>query len=278
MFEYSDAVNITAISGQNITLENASTIRIGDTIIIQGTTGMNLDKVTNNNATAENGGTTAFVVKSKSGNVITIADAIGNVANNLMCRHIHGIQEFGEGIVFYTGEEYPESYIMYMNPYQNSNIDGDNINNNRWFEDVVRLNSGKNAYQRGLGVYLRSDGKIVFIADSNSPQMARLSVRNKEIKMGNYGIHVFELADIDNATSISKIQGLNAGYALYYIMGILFFSDYKGKTHYSEDEGDTWKFLSVDGLTKSIHLGFTNMEQAHFFETNKTQVMIKRKS
>lgn len=276
IFEYADAVTITSISGKNFTLSSASGLRVGDVVVIQGTTGTSYDKIANNVASETNGGLTAFVIKTISGNVVTLADSIGNVANNLMCRHIHGIQEFGQGVVFYTGEEYPESYIMYMNPFQSSANDGTNMNNARWFDEVVRLNAGKNAYQRALGVYLRSDGKVVFIADSNSPNIAKLEVRGKSIMMGNYGIHIFDLADIDNATTLTKIQGLNAGYALYFLNGVLFFSDYKGKTYYSEDEGDSWKFLCVDGLTKSLHLGFCDYQQTHFFEVSKEQVVLKK--
>lgn len=279
IFEYSEAISVSSISGKNFTLASASGLNEGDTIILTGTATGDYAKILNNDATATEGGQTAFVIKSISGNVITLADVIGNVRNNLSCRHIHGVAEFGQGLCVYTGEEYPESWFIYICPNMVSDSDGVNVNDARWENSIVRLNAGENAFQRALGIYLRSDGKIVYIADSNAPYIEKLEVRGHEIKMGNYGIHVFDLADIDDASmNLSKIQALNAGYALYYIAGVLFFSDYNGKTYYSEDEGDTWKFICKAGGWKNIIVGFDkNKRRFYFNRTRNEQFVIEFK-
>lgn len=270
LFEYDETgLAVSSVSGKNITMESVTGLAVGDIIIIEGTaTGGYANLLTTTiNSTTKVGNGPVFVIKSISGNVITIADIIGNPKNNLFCRHIHGVAEFGEGLCIYTGEEYPESWFIYLNPYMEDIANGTNQNNARWVDDVVRLNASKTAYQRALGIVLRPDGKVVYIADSNNPQSTKLTVRGKDIKMGNYGLFVFDLADIDdNSGALTKIPGVNAGYALYHIGGVLLYSDYKGKTYYSEDWGDTWKYLCTDGNTKSKVIGFDADRRRYYFD------------
>lgn len=275
IFEYGEAVSVSSISGKNLTIANAAGLNVGDTIILTGTGTGDYAKLLNNEASETEGGQTAFVIKSISGNVITLADVIGNVHNNLSCRHIHGVAEFGQGLCIYTGEEYPESWFIYLCPNMNSASDGVNVNDNRWENSVVRLNAGENAFQRALGVYLRPDGKVVYIADSNAPYNKKLEVRGKELKMGAYGIHIFELSDIDNTEgSLSKIQALNAGYALYFIAGVLFFSDYNEKTYYSTDNGDTWNFVCKAGGLKNRIIGFDRGRRRFYFNVTRNEQFV----
>lgn len=268
IFEYGDSIAVSSISGKNVTLSSSSGLNVGDTIIFVGTGTGDYAKILNNDASATVGGQTAFVIKSISGDVITLADVIGNVQNNLMCRHIHGVAEFGQGLCIYTGEEYPESWFIYLCPSMNSNSEGVNMNNSRWTDSVVRLNAAESAFQRALGIYLRSDSKVVYIADSNSPYNKKLEVRGKDINMGGYGIFVFSLSEIDDTSMhLSKLQAINAGYCLYFLAGKLFFSDYNGNTYYSEDEGDTWKFICKGGFTKNVLLGFDKNKRRFYFNT-----------
>lgn len=271
LFEYGDAVTVSSASGTTFTVSDASGLAVGDVVIFEGTAAGGYAKLltTSIDSTTKVGNGNIFVITAISGNDLTIADAVGNPKNNLFCRHIHGLCLFGQGLCIYTGEEYPESWMIYMNPCMDSVYDETNMNNNRWETDTVRLNASENAYQRSLGVYLRSDGKMVYIADTNQPQSAKLTVRDKNIKMGNYGVMVFPLSDIDNAASaITKIPGVNAGYALYYVGGVLLFSDYYGKTYYSDDEGDTWKYLCRGLGDKCKLLGFDRFAKRFYFNTD----------
>ena len=275
LFEYSSPVAVSAISGGVATVADASGLAIGDTVILQGTATGDFAKILNNSASATVGGEVVFVVKAISGNNVTLADAVGNPKNNLMCRHIHGVSIFGQGFCVYTGEEYPESWFMYFAPKFNStNISV--VNDASW--TPTRLNSGANAHQRSLGVYLRKDGKMIAIADSPYPFDNRVeTVDGAYLKGSNFGVHVFDVKDInDAAMSISKIPNLNAGYALYYTGGLLFFSDYHGKTYVSRDEGDTWEFVCQDGTSKNILVGFDHQHKRYVFNTlTKQQFVIE---
>ena len=278
IFEYdANGLSVSSVSGKNITMQSVDGLAVGDVIIFEGTaTGGYANLLTTSiDSTTKVGNGPVFFIKTISGNVITIADAIGNPKNNLFCRHIHGVAEFGQGVCIYTGEEYPQSWFIYLNPYLEDIGDGTNANNAQWKDDVVRLNSSENAYQRALGVILRPDGKVVYIADSNNPQTAKLSIRGKDIKMGNYGLVVFDLADIDdNSTALTKIEGVNAGYALYRLGDILLYSDYYGKTYYSEDWGDNWKYLCEDNYTKSKVVGFDAKRTRFYFNLERGEQSI----
>ena len=279
IFEYGSAINVSSISGGVATLADASGLSVGDTIILQGTATGDYAKILNNDASATEGGQVVFTVTAISGNNVTLADAVGNPRNNLMCRHIHGVNIFGQGLCFYTGEEYPESWFIYIAPKFNTTA-ASVVNDNSWTNTVKRLNSGANAHQRSLGVYLRNDGKMVAIADSPYPFDNRVELADGTYLQGtNFGVHIFDVKDINDASmSISKIPNLNAGYSLYYIGGVLFFSDYHGKTYYSKDEGDTWIYICQDNTAKNILIGFDKLHKRYVFNTmNENQFVIEFK-
>ena len=282
IFEYDEnGVAVSSASGPAFTLANASGFQVGDIVILEGTATGGYAKLltTSIDATTKVGNGPVFVITAISGNDVTLADIVGNPKNNLFCRHIHGVTEFGQGICIYTGEEYPESWFVYMNPYFGDIANGTNPNNTQWETDTIHLNSSPNAFQRALGIILRPDGKCVYIADSNQPQSAKLTVRGKDIKMGNFGVMVFPLEDIDdNSKALTKINGVNAGYALYNLGNILFYADYYGKTFYSVDWGDSWKYLGTMSPTKSFFIGRgKNFKTFYFNQTRGTQFCIEIK-
>ena len=275
IFEYSESVVVSSVSGNQFVLADASSINVNDVVILQGTATGDFAKMLNNDASVTNGGNVVFVVKAKNENNITLADAIGNPKNNLMCRHIHGVAEFGQGICIYTGEEYPESWFIYLAPYINDINNGVNMNNARWATSVVRLNSSKNAFQRSLGVYLRPDGKMIYVADSNDPFIKKAEALGKDIKMGAHGVFVTDISSIDNPTdNISKIDAVNDIYCLYKLGNILFVSDYRGYTYYSKDEGDTWNYICKDGTEKHILVGFDKFKTRFVFNTTRANQFV----
>lgn len=275
LFDYSTPISVQSTSGDAFVLSDASGFSVGDTIVLQGSATGDFAKILNNDASATNGGDNVFVIKAKSGNSVTIADAIGNPKNNLMCRHIHGVADFGQGVCVYTGEEYPESWYIYLAPYTNSTNDGTNMDNERWETSVVRLNSSINAFQRSLGVYLRPDGKMVFVSDSNAPYIKKAEALGKEIKMGGHGVFVTEIADIDDAANnISKIDALNDIYCLYKLGNILFISDYNGNTYYSKDEGETWVYICRGASTKNLLVGFDRYKRRFVFNTQRKEQFV----
>lgn len=282
IFEYDEnGVAVSSASGTAFTLTSTSGFQIGDIVILEGTATGGYAKLltTSIDATTKVGNGPVFVITGISGNNATLADIVGNPKNNLFCRHIHGVTEFGQGICIYTGEEYPESWFVYMNPYFGDIANGTNPNNTQWETDTIHLNSSPNAFQRALGIILRPDGKCVYIADSNQPQSSKLTVRGKDIKMGNFGVIVFPLEDIDdNSKALTKINGVNAGYALYNLGNILFYADYYGKTFYSVDWGDSWKYLGTMSPTKSFFIGWgKNAKTFYFNQTRGTQFCIEIK-
>ena len=275
LFEYSEAVAVSSLDGDKFVLADASGFAVGDTVILQGTATNDFADILNNSASATEGGNVVFTVKAKDGNKLTLADAIGNPKNNLMCRHIHGVAEFGQGVCIYTGEEYPESWYIYLAPYTNSTNDGENFDNERWVSSVVRLNSSRYAFQRSLGVYLRPDGKMVYVADSNAPFIKKAEALGKDIKMGGHGVFVFDIADIDDATgNISKIDAVNDIYCLYKLGNILFISDYRGNTYYSKDEGETWIYICKGVGEKNLLVGFDRYKRRFVFNTQRANQLV----
>lgn len=278
LFEYDEDINVSSISGSSITLNDASSLNEGDVIVIVGSATGDYAKLLAGsiNSTTGVADGNAYIITNISGNIITIADSIGNPKNNLFCRHIHGVSNFGQGVCVYTGEEYPEGWIVYISPYMEYTVDNSIVNNNKWFNDVVRLNSTSESHQKSLGVYLRSDGKMISISDSVSPYVSRFSVRGKDVKMTNMGLHIFAMEDIDDASkSIAKFQNSNCGYGLYMLGALLFYSDYYGNTYYSPDEGDTWTFICRAGGTKSILIGWDMNGKRFFFHgSNNNQIVV----
>lgn len=267
LFEYGSPIDVTAISGQVFTLQSATGLNVGDVVIFTGSASGDYAKIINTSYSASIGGESAFVITDIDGNDIKLADVIGNVDNNLMCRHLHGISEFGEGIVMFTGEEYPYGWEVFIMPYMQG-VSG-NQDNALWRNSVVRLNSSPNSFQRLLGTYLRSDGKMVLITDSSKPYDKKLSVRNQDIIMSNCGVFVIDIDDIDDSSkALSKIPFVSIGYALYNIFGVLLYTDYHQKTYYSTDEGNTWKFLCEGGGRKSRVRGSDANGTRYYFDDN----------
>lgn len=282
IFEYGNSVNITSIEigpETKITVSN-NVFNVGSIVVIEGThTGVNYPKIINNTTSGNSAGTgVMFVVLKISSNTLTLGEVIGNPENNLFCRHIHGISEFGNGLCLYTGEEYPESWFIYIRPSMLSASDGYNMNTgalDRTAWESIRLNSSKDAQQRSLGVYLRSDGKMISMADSNFPILGKLTVRGLPVNMGNFGLSIFDLVDIDDASKcIPKLTGVNAGYSLYPIGGSLFFSDLKGKTYISYDEGDTWEYVCTDGTDKSFIIGWDKDKKRFYFNNARNKQFV----
>lgn len=281
IFEYGNEINVTGVNGTIITLSDASSLSVRDTIVLVGTATGDYAKLLTDNIDSTTGipNGNVFVISAKSGNNITISDSIGNPKNNLFCRHIHGLSNFGQGVVVYTGEEYPEGWMVYISPYMENDELYGNVNNNRWFNDVVRLNSTSTSQQKSLGMYLRPDGKILTASDSVSPYVTRMQVRGKDIKMVNMGLVKFELENIDDATkSELLIPNSNCGYALFKLGHLLFYSDYYGNTYYSIDEGDSWKFIYQGSGTKSIIRGWDKNARRYYFDgANNNQCIIELK-
>lgn len=281
IFEYGNELTVTGISGSSITLSDASSLAVGDHIVITGSATGDYAKLLTSNidSTSGVGDGNVFIVTAKNGNVITIADSIGNPKNNLFCRHIHGISNFGNGVCMFTGEQYPDGWFIYVCPDMDYPTDSTVVNSSRWKDSVVRLNAAENGHQRSLGVYLRKDGKMVSISDNSGPYASRLQVRGKDIMMGNFGVYVFSLSEIDDVEGqLSKIPNLNACYALYNIGGLLFLSDKLGQTYYSTDEGDTWKHICTAGSDKNKLVGFDKNEKRFFFNyTNGNQFIVEVK-
>lgn len=280
IFDYdTNIINVNSFSGTTLTLA-ATGLAVGDVVVLEGNSTGDFAKLltTNIDATTGIADGPVFYVKEVSGNNVVLCDTLGNTKNNLFCRHIHGISEFGSGYCIYTGEEYPLSWFIYILPKYESFANGVNMNDSVWTDYVLRLNASENAYQRSLGVYLRSDGKCVYIADTSKPLTAKMQIRGKDFVQNNCGLHVFDLQDIDDASkTITKIANLNVGYALYHIGSWLMFSDYYGKVFISKDYGDTWEFVCQNNETNQDFIGFDDNNRFFFNSKAGKQLVITKK-
>jgi len=263
IFSYGDAVAITAFSKANgavATVADATEINIGDTVVITGDSGnTDWNRYVNNTADSKTGGNgVMFKVRSKSGNNLTLYDVIGNPDNNIFCRHIHVCTEFGNGIVLGTGELYPQSWLVYIQPYTGRTpADYNNMNKDLWRDSVFRLNSSENGLQRTLGLYLTSNNDVLWASDEPAIYTTLAQIRGRDFVSNSFGIWKFKISDIDDRNkSKLMLPAVNALYQLRRIGSVLLCSDYYGVTYISRDEGETWEYVCTGGGSKTVITGF----------------------
>lgn len=201
-FDYRDELNITAATNAEqgvFTLSDASDIIVGDCVCITGTASGEWGSLANTSYPANDGGNGIFfMVTEKDGNNIKLATCIGNPHNPLFCTHIHATNEAWNGVVLSTGEEYPESWAIY-------------VDTNRTDAFSYRLNSSELGLSRSCGLVVNSDNTVLYAADTAtavySENKEQVTGRTDKLILPPLGIWKFGLKDIDDHSKYELLQG-----------------------------------------------------------------------
>ena len=272
IFEFTTPTAVTGFSRANpavVTVASATGIEVGDIVCFDGDAS---DAQWNalRNTTAGTSGATAggngrlYIVTVKSGNNLTLADPLGNPHNNLTTRHIHSINEAANGIIIGGGEGHPEGWLIFMNTGYLPTMDS------RWTS--YRLNSSEDGLQRTLGVYLRSDNKILFSSDTNNKlvKFDQITGRSEELSTFSSGLWIGDYKDIDDWTKFkNKLPNVAPAYHFRRIGTALIYVSQFGETYISFDEGDTWDHIITDDSSKDNLLGFDKGRNRFYFSGQK---------
>ena len=165
---------ITELSGWSIVKGTETVINFSvahglannDIVAFTGSAGAEWNQLTTSELTADSIGDNVYMVAVNSTTQITLKPYRGSYDDNLQCRHIHSVNETKSGIVFATGEAYPQGWTMFLKIAQTDGAEVlDAMTEN--FQ-VYRLNSGENSLQRACGVIMiedDADPTIIFNSD-----------------------------------------------------------------------------------------------------------------
>ena len=272
IFEFTTPTSVTGFSRANpavATVADATGVEVGDIVCFDGDAS---DAEWNalRNTTAITTGATAggngrfYIVTVKSGLNLTLADPLGNPHNNLTARHIHSINEASNGIIIGVGEEHPEGWLIFMNSFFSPTTFS------RW--SSYRINSSEDGLQRTLGVYMRSDNKLLFASDSNNVWVQYDQITGRAQGWGRYssGLWLGDYKDVDNWSKFkNKLPNVAPAYHFRRIGTALIYVSQFGETYISFDEGDTWDHVITDNSSKDNLLGFDKGRNRFYFSGQK---------
>lgn len=266
LFEMGVDIAITAITkglNPNVTVADASSIVAGDTIVITGdASDAEWNNLRNTTASAISGGNgRIYYVTSKSGNVLKLAESIGNPNNNLFCRHIHCVNPFGNGLMIGTGEMYPYSWMIYNRVYL-----GDSTNS--VWQSHTRINSSSDGLQRPIGVILLKDDIILFASDEgrSTKENGQLVVRGTALESGLGGMWYGKISEVDYSSKFeNKIWNVDPFFKMVEVCGVIFASTLGGSTWVSFDRGNTFEHVYSGLGSKQITIGFDKGKRRWYF-------------
>ena len=270
IFEFSMPVNVIGFTKGNpsvATVADSTNLIVGDVVCFDGdATDAEWNALRNQTATTTNGGNGKFyIITAKNGDAITLAEAIGNPNNNLTCTHIHSISEAANGFIIGTGEEYPHSWLIRCQK-SNAPTDVKGLEN-------FRINSSELGVQRTLGVYLRSDNKLLFSSDTPNVKikLPQITGRTEEMEAYSAGLWLGDITDVDDWSKFgNKLWGASSAYLFRRIGNALIYCSQFGETFISFDEGDTWEHVVTDDSSKPHLIGFDlNRNRFYFDPGNK---------
>lgn len=267
-FEYLTEVDITGVSNASkgvFTLSAISDIAVGDILTITGTASGNYGLMSNNAANANSGGNGKFfIVTSVSGNNVTLATCVGNPHNPLFCTHIHAINKAWNGVIISTGEEYPESWLIY--------VDSNRKNNNIPYN--YRLNSSELGISRSCGVVVNPDNTMVYASDTATGIYADNAVQPKDrtdkLVMSPSGVWKFGLDDIDDHTQYKL--SLGNVFSIYHMRQInkaIYATGQGGDLFLSFNEGDSFEQILSRSDFHANYLGSDMDEQRFYFRSTR---------
>lgn len=237
-FEFLQEVDITDATNAAkgvFTLSDASDVQLGDCVCITGAAAGGWGDLINGTASTTSGGNGVFfMVTSKSGNTVTLATCVGNPHNPLFCTHCHAVSPAWNGVILSTGEEYPESWLVYVDTYLSG-------------YPSYRLNSSEKGISRSCGVVVRPDNKFIYAADTATGVMenfiGQIDGRTDKLKVSPLGLWKFDMADMDDHSKYNLIQGdVFSIYALRKLAGkVLYAAAQGGEAFLSFDDGDSFE-------------------------------------
>lgn len=201
-FDYLDEIDITAATNAEqgvFTLSDASNVVVGDCVCITGTSTGEWSNLANTSYPINDGGNGIFfMVTEKEGNTIKLATCLGNPHNPLFCTHIHATNKAWNGVILSTGEEYPESWAVWVDTYRNN-------------YPSYRLNSSELGISRSCGLVVNSDNTVLYAADTATGIYAenkeQVDGRTDKLILPPLGVWKFNLNDIDDHTKFELLLG-----------------------------------------------------------------------
>lgn len=273
-FIYTVAANIISISKSSectVTHDGSIVFKKGDNVIIEGTSGTQFDTMTNNTCTQTSAGNNVmYCVSAVNGNTITLSHYIGNSDNNLNCWHIHCLNKFANGYMIGTGEEYPGSWLIYLNT--NS------------FESTQKLtpyryNTSGFAIQRPLGIHMRADGRVIFASDTDRsasfanskyyPSLTKVvEGRDDAMPITARGVWIGEFGKVDDWNSWECVlKDVSVSYFFKNLNGVLINNTMGGGIYYSINDGDSFikAYQCNTNETNSNWVGYDKAGNRNYF-------------
>jgi len=253
IFSYLNEIKIQSISKSDsliVTSAIPHNLNSGDIVVIKKNDVIPsvFDFLANDNINTKNGGNGKLwkvIVKNSTQFVLT--EYIFNPDNNLPARHIHGINKLKDGFIISTGEEYPQSWFLYLQLK-----DADTYSPVFAWDKMsfLRLNSSEKGIQRSIGTFLidDTDQSIVFGSDTSIAPDSSYTIegRTLNISRASNGIYKGKLNDIDNLSKFSCIyESPQSAFFFKDINGIWIYAGQQGELAISIDKGITWRKFSI---------------------------------
>jgi len=253
----------------------------GDLIVIKKNhpeINTNFDFLCNDNINAINGGNgKVWKVEVISSTSVKLYEYIHNPDSNLPVRHIHAINRLKDGFLISTGENYPDSWFIYLQ-LKSSDTYAPVFAYEKF--DFIRLNSSEVGLQRSLGTIMLDDADqtIVFASDEATIPGTVYAVVGRPgmaLSRSSIGIYKGKLADIDDFSKFSCIyESTQTAFHFKEINGMWIFGGQQGELAISVDKGVTWRKFQINGTQQEIRYpkGVDNLGR-YFLD----QVIIYRK-
>lgn len=241
---------MTEISGFSITkgaktviTKTAHGLSDCDIVLFTGDAGTEWNQLTTSGSGSDSLGDNAYFVKKIDNDSFYLMEYTGSYDTQLACRHIHSVQEWAEGFIIGTGEEYPQSWFISLGKSYYT----ETVMNAVW--KTYRLNSSENGVQRPCGII--SDGAIqpslIFGADTVKMDLGNYVIdgRTDTPTITSYGIYKIALADIDDISKAVKVcDTFEKILGLYKLGNTIVAKMNDGGLGISFDSGETWEYFS----------------------------------
>lgn len=285
LFSYSNEIKIQSISKSDtliVTTVIPHNLNSGDIIVIKKND--NSPSVfyflVNDNINTKNGGNgKLWKILVKNPYQFALTEYIFNPNTNLVARHIHGINKLKDGFIISTGEEYPQSWFIYLQ------IIGTDVWTivNAWDNmNFIRLNSSEKGIQRSIGTFMIDDEfqTLVYGSDTSFTPDSSFTIEGRSIKIyrGSNGIFKGNLADIDDFSKFTCIyETSQSAYFFKNINDIWIFTGQQGELAISIDKGVSWRkflipFTDINKTSQKFYKGIDELGRIYL-----DQLIIYRK-
>jgi hypothetical protein len=285
LFSYSNEIKIKSISKTDslvVTSAIPHNLISGDIIVIKKNdlTSSPFDFLVNDNINTKNGGNgKLWKVLVVSPTQFILTEYIFNPDTNLPARHIHAINKLKDGFIISTGEEYPQSWFIYL---QISGTDVWTIVNAWDNLNFIRLNSSEKGLQRSLGTFLIDDTfqTVIYASDTFFAPNSIYTIEDRSINISrsSNGIYKGRLADIDDFSKFTCIyETSQSAYFFKNINDMWVFTGQQGELAISIDKGISWRkftipFIDINKTNQKFYKGIDELGRIYL-----DQLIIYRK-